>query len=307
MMNQIIPPSSLQPVERRRWAGCAAAALLVVGGAADAQPAPEPTVCVLAAARIDPAAFARAQLRNPYVLQGCELEPASEPSPGSKVAVPALPPVRIDPAPAAAGIEPPPAPETQRAPVSPVSGAPADSRAASGRQSATAPTPARSSRAFSDRMRNLDPQVEEAARRNEIDPLLLHAVIHVESRHRIDAVSPAGARGAMQVMPQTAMRFGVHSDRYLHEPEFNLAAGAAYLKMLQAEFDGDLDLVLAAYNAGEGAVRRHGRRIPPYPETQAYVREVRAMHQRLRTERERDVGGPAGPSEAIVLSGQSAP
>jgi soluble lytic murein transglycosylase-like protein len=85
----------------------------------------------------------------------------------------------------------------------------------------------------------------------------------------------------------------VHHPGHLHDAGFNLAAGAAYLKMLQAEFGGDLDLALAAYNAGEGAVRRYGGRIPPFPETQAYVRDVRAMHERLRAERDRDAGTAA--------------
>lgn len=155
-------------------------------------------------------------------------------------------------------------------------------------------------RAFTDRMRALAPQVDEVARRNEIDPLLLHALIHVESRHRIDAVSPAGARGPMQLMPQTAARFGVHAPAHLHEASFNLAAGAAYLKMLQGEFGGDLDLALAAYNAGEGAVRRHGGRIPPYPETQAYVRDVRAMYRRLQAEREAGSIAAGGESPAFL-------
>lgn len=155
-------------------------------------------------------------------------------------------------------------------------------------------------RAFTDRMRALAPQVDEVARRNEIDPLLLHALIHVESRHRIDAISPAGARGPMQLMPQTAARFGVHAPAHLHEVSFNLAAGAAYLKMLQGEFGGDLDLALAAYNAGEGAVRRHGGRIPPFPETQAYVRDVRAMYRRLQAEREAGSIAAGGDSRAFL-------
>ena len=131
------------------------------------------------------------------------------------------------------------------------------------------------------RMREADAVLGPAAERNDIDPLLLHAVAWVESRHRPDAVSPAGARGLMQVMPQTGARFGVQSERHLHDPAFNAAAAAAYLKWLQGEFGNDLPLVLAAYNAGEGAVRRHGLRVPPYPETTAYVRDVLAVYREL--------------------------
>lgn len=131
------------------------------------------------------------------------------------------------------------------------------------------------------RMREADAALAPAAERNDIDPLLLHAVAWVESRHRPDAVSPAGARGLMQVMPRTGARFGVQSERHLHDPAFNAAAAAAYLKWLQGEFGNDLSLVLAAYNAGEGAVRRHGLRVPPYPETTAYVRDVLAVYREL--------------------------
>ncbi len=138
----------------------------------------------------------------------------------------------------------------------------------------------------------LVPKVAEVARRYGIDPLLLHAVAHVESRHRADARSHAGARGVLQVMPDTARRFGLDDpQRELLQPELNLQVGAEYLKTLQARFGNDLPLVLAAYNAGEGAVEKYGRRIPPYPETQAYVREVLATYAELRR---RVLGVPAG-------------
>jgi soluble lytic murein transglycosylase-like protein len=143
-----------------------------------------------------------------------------------------------------------------------------------------------------DRVRRADEVLAPVAARNDIDPLLLHAVAWVESRHRPDAVSPAGARGLMQVMPQTGARFGVQSERHLHDPAFNAAAAAAYLKWLQGEFGNDLSLVLAAYNAGEGAVRRHGGKVPPYPETTAYVRDVLAVYRELAAARD---AGPAGP------------
>lgn len=122
-----------------------------------------------------------------------------------------------------------------------------------------------------------------AAERHDIDPLLLHAIAHVESRHNPQAISPAGARGLMQVMPATAKRFGLKDPvRELMQAPLNVEASAAYLKTLQARFGNDLRLVLAAYNAGEGAVERHGRRVPPYAETQAYVQQVLGAYQGLR-------------------------
>lgn len=133
------------------------------------------------------------------------------------------------------------------------------------------------------RIQALAPLMADVARRHDIDPLLLHAVAHIESRHRAQAISPAGARGVMQVMPATGRGLGVaEAERALLTPEANLEASARYLKRLQARFGNDLSLVLAAYNAGEGAVERHGRRVPPFAETQAYVRNVLAVYAELR-------------------------
>lgn len=146
------------------------------------------------------------------------------------------------------------------------------------------------------RIRALVPVVADAAVRYGIDPLLLHAVAHVESRHQAGARSHAGARGVMQVMPGTARRFGLDDPlRELLQPELNVAVGAEYLKTLQKRFGNDLSLVLAAYNAGEGAVEKYGRRIPPYPETQAYVRDVLATYAELR----RRLGAPTGVAGSV--------
>jgi soluble lytic murein transglycosylase-like protein len=117
--------------------------------------------------------------------------------------------------------------------------------------------------------------VQRAADVHGVDAGLLHAVIKVESNYRHRVVSRAGAAGLMQLMPATAKRFGV-ADRF--NIEQNVLGGAAYLKWLHTRFSGDLDLVLAAYNAGEGAVQKHGNRIPPYRETQAYVVKVRSHY-----------------------------
>lgn len=133
------------------------------------------------------------------------------------------------------------------------------------------------------RVRALAPLMADVAQRHGIDPLLLHAVAHIESRHQSQAISPAGARGLMQVMPATGRGLGVaDAERQLLTPQANLEASARYLKQLQARFGNDLTLVLAAYNAGEGAVERHGRRVPPFAETQAYVRNVLAVYAELR-------------------------
>ena len=139
--------------------------------------------------------------------------------------------------------------------------------------------------AAGERIVALAPGVIEAARAHGLDPLLLHAIAHVESRHNPQAVSPAGARGLMQVMPATAQRFGVaNPERTLHDADTNLRASAALLRTLQKRYGADLRLVLAAYNAGEGAVAKHGNDVPPYPETQAYVRDVSAIYRRLKDE-----------------------
>lgn len=103
-----------------------------------------------------------------------------------------------------------------------------------------------------------------------VDPTLVRAVIHAESAFRPDAVSPKGAGGLMQLMPATAARFDV-TDRF--DPEDNIAGGVAYLALLLDMFQGDRELAVAAYNAGEGAVKRYGG-IPPYEETRVYVKRV---------------------------------
>jgi soluble lytic murein transglycosylase-like protein len=123
----------------------------------------------------------------------------------------------------------------------------------------------------------LDTTIDEAARRHGIDPLLVHAVVHVESRYNRLALSPKGAEGLMQLIPSTARRFGVKNSFSSHE---NIEGGVKYLRFLQERFQ-DLPRVLAAYNAGENAVERYNG-IPPYPETQNYVYLVGRRYQELR-------------------------
>lgn len=111
-----------------------------------------------------------------------------------------------------------------------------------------------------------------------VDAALLHAVITVESGYNQSAVSPKGATGLMQLLPTTAKRYGTVN---LLDPGENIKAGARYLRDLLTMFDNNLELALAAYNAGENAIIRHGRRIPPYAETKRYVPLVVAHYQRL--------------------------
>jgi soluble lytic murein transglycosylase-like protein len=118
-------------------------------------------------------------------------------------------------------------------------------------------------------------EVMLAASEIGLDPALIDAIISVESNYAPQAVSPKGAVGLMQLMPETARRFGVADPR---DPGQNIRGGARYLRYLIDIFGGDLELVLAAYNAGEGSVMRHGRQVPPFAETRAYVRKVRAQY-----------------------------
>jgi soluble lytic murein transglycosylase-like protein len=123
--------------------------------------------------------------------------------------------------------------------------------------------------------------IHEAARDFELNPVLIHAVILVESAYKPEAVSHKGAVGLMQLMPMTARRYKV---RDVRDPAQNIRAGAQYLRDLLAMFDQDLPRALAAYNAGEEAVLRHGG-IPPYPETRQYVAKVLQHYQQLSTGR----------------------
>ena len=142
--------------------------------------------------------------------------------------------------------------------------------------------------ALQQRAQSLEPYIAESATRHGIDPRILRVMCYLESRFRLNAISPKGARGPMQFMPETAARYGLTNP---HDPKAAIDAAARYVRDLLRQFDGRIDLVLAAYNAGEGTVEafQRGRSlrlsngrvinatriitggIPPYRETQNYV------------------------------------
>ncbi len=135
--------------------------------------------------------------------------------------------------------------------------------------------------------------IRETAERHRVDPRLVEAVVTVESAGNPRAVSARGAQGLMQLMPQRAAALGVRDP---FDPRQNVDAGVRHLRDLLQRFRGDLTLALAAYNAGEEAVRSYGG-IPPYAETQEYVRRIRALYEGV------EVPGPA-PAPAVSRAPQ---
>ena len=141
----------------------------------------------------------------------------------------------------------------------------------------------------SPRYKSVRPHLQKAAEKTGVDYDLLKAVIAVESGFDAEAVSPKGAVGLMQLMPATAERFGVSASKarnmqqQLADPAVNVPAGARYLSYLMDLFPGRLDLVLAAYNAGEGAVKKYGKSVPPYKETLNYVKAVTGIYEQLQS------------------------
>lgn len=142
--------------------------------------------------------------------------------------------------------------------------------------------------ASSPRYKQMQPFIQEAARIHRVDYELLQALIAAESGFDPEAISVKGAIGLMQIMPDTARRFGVDSDRWssvenkLKNPRLNLQLGARYLRLLIDMFPGRLDLALASYNAGEGAVQKAGNAIPNFKETQDYVVTVSQLYTVLK-------------------------
>ena len=117
----------------------------------------------------------------------------------------------------------------------------------------------------------IDGLIAESGARNNVNPALIYSIMHQESTFKRNALSPKGARGLMQLMPPTASRFGVTN---IYDPQQNIEGGTRYMRFLLDMFGGDVSLALAGYNAGEGAVLRYGRQVPPYRETQEYVRRI---------------------------------
>jgi len=141
--------------------------------------------------------------------------------------------------------------------------------------------------------------IYEVALRHAVNPHLVAALIHVESSFNPRAVSRKGARGLMQLLPATARRFGLTKKGDLFDPVKNLEAGVRYIKWLTNRFAGDPQRVLAAYNAGEGAVDRFGG-IPPYRETQSYVKKIFGLLGISQPDADAPAADPAAAPASIV-------
>lgn len=135
----------------------------------------------------------------------------------------------------------------------------------------------------------LDALIRLNGSRYNVDPYLIFLVMEQESHFNAGAVSPKGARGLMQLMPGTAARFGV---RRVHDPAQNISGGTRYLRELLNRFNNRVDLVLASYNAGEGAVAKFGNRVPPYRETRNYVKKISYRYKRTTARTKRPVAKP---------------
>lgn len=124
----------------------------------------------------------------------------------------------------------------------------------------------------------IDSYIVDSSKRYGIDPLLIYSQMHQESSFKLRATSNKGASGLMQLMPGTARRLGVTN---IYDPKQNIEGGVKYMRMLLDMFGQDVNLALAGYNAGEGAVMKYGNQIPPYNETQEYVRRISARYSEI--------------------------
>jgi soluble lytic murein transglycosylase-like protein len=129
-------------------------------------------------------------------------------------------------------------------------------------------------------IRRFSPIIDTASRLHGVDAALIHAVISAESGYNPSALSKAGAMGLMQLMPQTAKRYGVTN---IMDPVQNITGGVRYLRDLLSMFNGNLELAIAAYNAGENAVIKYGNKIPPYAETVQYVPKVLGFYRKFQS------------------------
>lgn len=149
-----------------------------------------------------------------------------------------------------------------------------------------------------------DEYVKAAAARNGVDPNLIISVMRQESGFNARARSYKGATGLMQLMPDTARRFGVTN---IYDPQQNIEGGARYLRFLLDQFEGDIRLVLAGYNAGENAVVNSGYRVPRYRETQAYVKSISARYDRVKgraASAKAAASGPVAPAAETFSGGR---
>ena len=148
--------------------------------------------------------------------------------------------------------------------------------------------------------------IEETARKYDVDPLLVHSLVQVESAYNPNAVSNKGAQGLMQLIPGTARRFGVTN---VWDVRQNIEGGVRYLRYLNGLFPNDLRLTLAAYNAGEAAVWKYGNNIPPYRETEQYVYKVGQRYGRARrtAEQKNVASAPAATSTPVAAAERYAP
>ena len=138
----------------------------------------------------------------------------------------------------------------------------------------------------------IDALIRHSGAKYGVDPYLIFCVMEQESHFNARALSPKGAAGLMQLMPGTAARFGVRNS---YDPAQNISGGTRYLKQLMAKFNNRVDLVLASYNAGEGAVVRYGHRVPPYRETRNYVKRISFRYRQVKS--------PVSPSRNAVSAG----
>jgi hypothetical protein len=149
-----------------------------------------------------------------------------------------------------------------------------------------------------------DSYIVESSRRYNIDPMLIYAQMHQESSFKIRATSHKGASGLMQLMPATARRFGVTS---IYDPKQNIDAGVKYMRWLLDTFRGDVVLALAGYNAGEGAVMKYGWNVPPYRETQEYVRRITSRYNSISDGRYVHTARSIGSRSAGLIQKDSRP
>lgn len=149
-----------------------------------------------------------------------------------------------------------------------------------------------------------DRHIVESSHKYRIDPLLIYAQMHQESAFKIRATSHKGASGLMQLMPATARRFGVTK---IYDPKQNIEAGVRYMRWLLDTFNQDVVLALAGYNAGEGAVMKYGNRVPPYRETQEYVRRISARYSMISDGRYVNTARNVNQNTATVVQKEAAP